>query len=422
MNLRKHVAGLLIAATGLTATGCSDDFFRVRNPNEIEAETVDPVEDGRVFSRSAFQNFAVAYGNLIVYSAWFTAEAWVGDTFPTRNEFGRRNVDDRNGTFNSEVWWPLGRALSTSDEAVEMLAGTENAARDVNLARAALSAGYSYQLMAEMFCSGVARGGPELSTAQLLEQAVERFTRAREVGLAVTTVADTAEARRIARAALVGRARAHLQAGRNADAAADAAQVPENFTFNMVYVDDPSFRGRLGNGVYFYSAGGSRESLVVPPVYRAMADAGDTRIRYADAGRFAQDGELRLFTQRKFETWAAPIRLASTLEARYIQAEAELKQGNPARALALITERRTAGNQGAFVGTTNEAILAELMAQRSRDFWLEAKRFGDWRRNGAAVPNIIPPGNTYYKPQVGTVSDQTCWPIPHAERNANPNL
>jgi hypothetical protein len=68
------------------------------------------------------------------------------------------------------------------------------------------------------------------------------------------------------------------------------------------------------------------------------------------------------------------------------------------------------------------ALMAELMAQRSRDFWLEGHRMGDWRRNPNSVPNILQPGDNYYKPEVGTVSNQTCMPLPFAERNANPNI
>jgi hypothetical protein len=46
---------------------------------------------------------------------------------------------------------------------------------------------------------------------------------------------------------------------------------------------------------------------------------------------------------------------------------------------------------------------------------------GDWRRNPNSVPNILQPGNTYYKPEVGTVSNMTCMPVPFAEINANEN-
>jgi hypothetical protein len=91
-------------------SGC-DDFFEVRNPNVIDAETVDAVQDGDIFARSAFQTLSQAYGVMIVYSGWFSNEAWVGDTFPTRNEYGRRTVASTNGTHTNDVWFPLARSV-----------------------------------------------------------------------------------------------------------------------------------------------------------------------------------------------------------------------------------------------------------------------------------------------------------------------
>jgi hypothetical protein len=156
---------------------------------------------------------------------------------------------------------------------------------------------------------------------------------------------------------------------------------------------------------------------VVGPEWRAIA-ATDSRILFADAGRNAQDGVQRFFTQRKFPAWSSPIRLASRLEADYIAAEA----GTTAEQIALINARRSAARQPPFTGTAPAAVLAELMYQKSVDFWLEGKRMGDFRRNGNAVPFILQPGNNYYKPELGLVGTDTCFPIPLVERDNNPNF
>jgi hypothetical protein len=89
--------------------------------------------------------------------------------------------------------------------------------------------------------------------------------------------------------------------------------------------------------------------------------------------------------------------------------------------LAFINERRAVGEQDPITTTNLTELNAELMDQRSRDFWLEAKRMGDFRRQGNLVPNILQPG-PYYKDAIGDVSNQTCFPLPFAERNANPNI
>lgn len=418
-RVRGRVGALALLAVLTPALTACDSFFEVINPNVIDASTVDPVADGTVFSRSAFQTFAAAYSaGYIVYTAWFSNEAWVGDTFPTRNEYGRRFIDDRNVTHNGEVWFPLLRGISQSEFAVAVLDGV--AGQELNVARAAMTSAFALTLQAEAFCEGTLPGvessvvvpGPLMTPTQLLEAALTRFDKAISAGGAATGT----EATNIVNAARVGKGRALLQLGRRAEAAAAVSVVATSFVFNVPYVDDASSRGRLGNGVFFFSAGGSREAIVVSPTYRAF---NDPRIQFSDAGRQAQDGTLRLWTQQKYPAWNSSIRLASGLEARYIEVEAGQ---NAAAMLAFINQRRAAGNQPAIATTTMGELMAELMAQRSRDFWLEGKRMGDWRRNPTSVPNILQPGNNYYKPELGGVENQTCMPIPFAERNANPNM
>jgi hypothetical protein len=67
-------------------------------------------------------------------------------------------------------------------------------------------------------------------------------------------------------------------------------------------------------------------------------------------------------------------------------------------------------------------VLAELMEQKARDFWLEGTKMGDYRRNGHAVPYVIRDGAAYYKPGVGTMGNQKCYTVPDAEKRNNPNF
>src|SRR5690606_4424030 len=122
--------------------------------------------------------------------------------------------------------------------------------------------------------------------------------------------------------------------------------------------------------------------------WREMADEGDKRISYQavrnaqNAIIKAQDGELEMYAQTKFPAWNSPIRLASGLEARYIEVEA---REDLAEMVAFINARRTASGQpGVFSATDLGEAMRELMSQRSRDFWLEGKRLGDWRRHGSS--------------------------------------
>ena len=392
----------------LTLASCSLD---VTNPSVIDSKEFDPVTDATALSLSAQTNFYDAYADFVNYGAYFSGEAWVGAVRAETNDFGRRVITPGNLDINQSLWAPISLAISSNDKVLEVLAGTAGEDANLNVARSAMNAGFSLLLMGEYFCEGILRVGAPITPQQTLDSAIVRFERAIEVG----TAAGGAEATKIVNASTVGLARAYLQKGDNANAATTAATVAPSFEFNAIYSDDPGSRTRVGNEVFGNTAG---LILVVPEDYRALDDP---RVPFVDAGRLAQDGQLDLFDQTKYTSYAAPIRVASGLEARYIVAEARLKESDPAPALALIAERRLAGGQTAFTGTGTAAILAELMDQRARDFWLEAKHMGDYVRNPTATPYVPPAGTPYYKPGQGNFGNATCVPVPNEERNANPN-
>lgn len=396
---------------GGAAAGCAD-FVTVDNPNVVNAGGIDPERDADVLSRSAFQDFATAVGDLVLHGAWLTTELWVGDSSEERNQFGRREVTAGNTRLNTDLWQRYARGLATSEDVGDLLAASPSAPA-LSLARVRLAAGFSYLNMAEAFCQGAARGGPPLTTDQMLALAVERLTDARAKAQAATG----AEAVSIANAAAVGLARAHLTAGRAGEASAAAALVPAGFELLLYNIDDPANRPRLGNKLY--EATVDRAAAVVPPAYRAMADAGDTRIRYRDRGVNAYDGFLRFYSQEKYTGWASAYRLASGLEARYLGVEA---RANAAEMEAFINERRAVGGQGAVGPGTAAALLPALLEVKSRDFWLEGRRVGDFKRHPEAVPNVIASGSAYYKPASGPVRDGRCIPLPLAETDNNPNF
>ena len=413
----------LLAGLAVSAIGC-DDFLDVKNPNNLEAEAIDPESDARLLSQSVWQRFTSDFWGyseqpLNVYVAWYTGSAWVGDTYPTRNDFGRRDVPWNNGHANS-IWNYIHRNLNFARTTV---AAIEDAGNTVDLAQAHFVSAFSLLIQAESFCEGTIADhsvtppeprGP-MSPVMLLDSAIVDFGNVKTVAQGVTG-SDAERASALATAAQVGIARAHLQAGRRSEASAAAAQVPGDFEFLVWHMDDSSNRS-LGNAVWAYSE--ARISLVTPPAFRAMADAGDPRIAYVDVGRVAQDGTLWFYRQDKYQGWGDHERIVSGLEARYIKIEADQ---DAAAMLAFINERRAVGNQGPLEPTSDMSVLmTELMDQKTRDFWLEGKRLADFRRNPQFMSHIIPSGtDTYYKPDLGVVNDETCWPVHRSEYLNNP--
>lgn len=287
-------------------------------------------------------------------------------------------------------------------------------ASNVSLARAATFKGYSFLFMAESFCTGVAQGGKELNTIAMLDSAVTAFTSAISVGLANAT-ADGVQLANIAR---VGLARTQLQAGRKPQAIAAAQTVPAGFTYSLNYADDPAQRTRLGNRLWEFTL--DPRSITVASVFR-ITDDPRIRFKAPTAHNLApQDPSSGpFFIQDKYPGFNTATRLASKLEADYIEAEAT----GTAAQLAMIAARRAANAQRPYTGGTDAAAaLTELMEQKGRDFYLEGKRMGDFRRNPAAVLNLPVPGSTYFKPGFAPVGNQTCWPLPLAETDNNQNF
>lgn len=418
-----NTAGAVAAVVAVLATTACDGFLDVENPTVIDASTIDPVADAPTFAQSALNNLYTALDNVAVYQGWFVGEAWVGDTFPTRNDIATRRADLTNGTVTDDVYEPLALAIATGERTQELLAEVPNAASNINIARASLASGYGILLMSETFCqtvisSGLANLGAPLERSAALQAAAVRFRQAVSVGGANTT----SEGASIANAARVGLARTLLSAGDNAGAIAAAQQVPAGFQFLAPRVDDPSNRGPLGNTVYSFTL--ARPALVVPPYYRAL---NDPRIKFAAPGTNgfpakAQGNDLDFFRQTKYVDWGDDVRLASGLEARYIVAEAQLKMGNSAPALALIAERTVASSADGDNFASGSEVLIELLDQRARDFWLEAQQMGTWLRNPQATPYVLPAGSAYYAPGYPTVGTGTCLPLPDDEIDNNPNF
>lgn len=418
IHLEKALGLALVIFLAVSASSC-DRFLDVTNPNNLESENIDPDNDARLLGLSVYQKFISDWGDFPVYIAWYTGSGYVGDTYPTRNDFGRRDIPWNNGHINT-FWSDVHENVSFSRTTI---AAIEEAGPTLDLARAWFVSGFAILIQAECYCEGTIydsdAGEPRgpMSAVELLDSAIVDLEKVKTVAQGVTG-ADAAEAADLAMAAQVGIARAHLQAGRLSQASAAASSVPESFEFWFWHLDDSSNRA-LGNTVWSFSE--ARISLVVPPEFRAMADAGDPRVAYVDMNRVAQDGVLNFFRQDKYKGWADNERFASGLEARYIKLEADQ---NPGAILAFIDERRAVGNQGPFPPTTDmNVLMTELMEQKTRDFWLEGRRMADFRRVPQYMSYIIPAGDdTYYKPELGIVKGETCWPVPRNEYDNNPHF
>jgi hypothetical protein len=428
MRVFNRIAGTAIVAGALILGGCTS-WLSVDNPSVIDESVLDPVAEANLLAKSAQQNFASAYGHLIVYSSWFTGETDVSETFPTRNEFGRRDISIQNGSLDVDIWFPLSLAVVSSKKVLRT--ALPDTANNVHYARVNMVLGFSFLFMAEQFCQGTVEAGPALTTQNMLDSAIAHFTTAIPQGRGAG-----GEGISLANASWVGIARAQLQAGNLGAAAAAADSVPAAFTFNLNFVDDLAQRFRLANRMWFYVR--DRGSIAVPQIWRVGTQRGPDTVQNAEPrlpwklpattgstayspqdAAYSTDRGIPYAIQQKYPDYNVPVRLASKLEADYIKAEA---QGTAAE-LAQIAARRLANGQPAYGGATDSnSVLTEFFTQRGFEFYLEGKRLGDFRRHPANIIGVPVPGATYWKPGFAPVGANVCYPLPISETDNNRNF
>lgn len=411
-TIRRAVSRTIFGTALAASAACSSDFLEVINPNVIDASEVDPAATASTLAASAEQNFKTAVGTFIQFSSHFTGETYIMETSGSQNEFGRREVSELNGQAATQ-WREMSRAAASAKLLLDLT--LPNPTTNIDIARAATFRAYAMVFLATDFCTGTLSSGPELSNNQMLDSAIVWFSKAIDVG----TANATATGLNFARASLVGRARAKLQRGDKAGALTDANAVPAGFTYSMTYVDDLANRARLSNALWRGTV--DRSVISVPPYYQTT----DPRVTWLPPGKHpynAWDAAAGPYTiQQKYPGYGAPIRLASKLEAEYIAAEAS---GDINQQLALINRQRQAFGYAPYSGPMDAtSVLTELFDQKGFDFWLEGHRLADFRRQPIAAARHVPvAGSPYWRPNLGNIGSQTCYPLPFVERDNNPNF
>ncbi|HLL46392.1 MAG TPA: hypothetical protein VK399_06775, partial [Longimicrobiaceae bacterium] len=322
---RRALRGALCLAAALAAGAC-DSLLDVESPSRIPATALDDPATASLLLNGAIGEFECALQSYVVMGGLVGEELVDATQTADRWPYDRRSVeptDRRYGEFACTalgVYNPLSTARWTAENVLAKLQGWTDAQvpnRAVMMATAAAYSGYSHLLLGEGFCTGVLldaslQGGGEVPRADLLRRAVTRFDEAVQ-GAQATNNAD------ILNMALVGRARAKLNLGDRAGAAADARRVTANYA---KVITASTTAARRENRVV--EQNNNSQAVTVGPAYRNLAFGGvaDPRVRVTDTGRNATDGN-RIWAQTKYPTLATGIPLATWDEAQLIIAEVE---------------------------------------------------------------------------------------------------
>jgi hypothetical protein len=404
-----------------------DDLLEIPDPDVVAGPVfADPTNLSSVHN-GAVREFARALageqngeGGIILYGGMLADEFYNSDNFNTRQQVDRRQVDVTNNSVENSYFW-LQRARNHAEVAAELFAADEDGAGSGLHANVLLLAGYSYILFGEHFCSGVPfsrlpqsgpteYGSPQ-STAMIFQRAIDRFDAVLALG---SGAAD------IEMAARLGKARALLNLDRPDEAASLVAGIPTSFEYFVSY-SNAAFDA--GNAVWQLTNAEKR--------WGASGEEGTNGIDFHDGdprtpaqrtgGGFVP--EIAHFSQFKYDGSGAAIPLVTGVEARLIEAEAELRGGDRAGFLDIHNALRagTGLDPIADSGQSTAALVDLNFEERGRWLWLTGHRTGDLRRMirqyGRDQGAVFPIGPTLRGEDRGT---DVNLPVPFSEQN-NPN-
>lgn len=410
---------LSCAATvvSILLAGC-DHLLSVELPSRVVAGSIGDPSQARLLVSSVVGSFECAFGATTVAVGLITDELVDAQLAQAITPYDKRDVRSEEGLFSVYasadcqgmglgVYTPLSSARWFADDVARQLEGwtdQEVPDRQSLLATTYAYAGYSLVLLGEVMCSAALDGGPELTPAQVFTQAEDRFTKA-------IAAAGASNNSAMLSTSLVGRARARLNLGKKAEAAADAALVPEGFS---MVVSAGSGSPMRENRVYIWNHRARGVSVDIPFRNLAFAGVADPRVPVIDAGANGADNQTPLWLQGKYTSESSSIQLASWEEAQLIIAEVNLGQ----TAVNIINQLHAKVGLPPFSASDDAAILAQVIEERSREMFLESHRLHDMIRLG--IPFSPAAGAPY--PKTGVYGSTTCLPLPDRERDNNPNI
>ena len=417
VRTRVYALGVLVMAGGLTAC---EKLLEAEAPQLIEESSLQQPTNAPVMVAGVIADFECAFASYIATLGAISDEFRDSQANADTWQLDRRTNIASGGLYATNTcggfaaYTPVSIARFQADNTAGLLAGwtdEEVPNRATLIARSKAYAGYSLILLGEGFCSAAIDVGPEMTPAELFAEAEKRFTDVLS-GVAAGSSASNDSLRNMA---LVGRARARINQSKFAEAAADAALVPNNFTFNARY---SSTIGRAENRVFRIN--NTSGSMTVDSTFRGLTVNGvpDPRVVVTDAGRGGSQASVRLWVQNKYTALNSPIPIASWREALLIRAEAAAEAGQVAQAVGFINQLRARVSLPNFAATTAAEVKAQIPEERRRELFLESHRMFDTIRFN--LPLVPAAGATFHAG--GTYGNQKCLPLPDIERLNNPNI
>ncbi|HET9984004.1 MAG TPA: RagB/SusD family nutrient uptake outer membrane protein [Longimicrobiales bacterium] len=431
------VAALVAVLLPLAACSTSD-LLTVEDPDIINPSDVQSPAGAEAVRVGALArlNTATSGGESLFLLGGLFADEWNnGDSYIARQEVDQRVITPQNN-FLTDADRALHRARLSGEQAVQLLRKYNPEAPGWEVAEMYFVQAYIENLAAENYCNGVVfstvvDGREEYGKPITVVAAFERALAHADSGLAAIAGA-TANDTRVRNALRVTRGRILMNLDRHADAAAAVAGVPTSFRYEMLHSATTNSNemwefnnlarrysvstNEGGNGVDFATAKDPR----LP-----VCQGGDAACRAVGVTQSTRDDLSKpMYVQLLWPAKESPVAIVDGVEARMIEAEAQLRAGDAAGALATLNAARATASgltPLADAGST-AARVDQLFRERAFWFFGRGHRVGDLRRlvrqYGRAANTVFPTGGWHKGGDYGT--DVTI-PVPQAEEN-NPNV
>ena len=415
----KTPALVLSLAAFFGACDALDDLLSVEAPSRVVADDLQNPAAAGLLVASVANEFRC----MLTYYA--TASALTGNEWRDASNNSVLNIWDQRvhdtsgygsqyasadcGSGQPAVYQPLSRTRWLADLTLNNLAGwdtTQVPDKAAFEAEVAMYAGYTYTIFGEAMCTVAFDEGPELMPADAFNLAIQRFDQAIAAG-ASGDLLNTV---------LVGKARAQLNLGMTAAAAATVAPVPQGFSFSLDYSNAEAV---TRNKQWEFNI--DDENVTVAEPYRNVMYEGvpDPRIEVIDEMTTNPQTGIAIFTSTKYPDASSPVELASWEEAQLIIAEAAIESGDFPTAVAIFDALHAAVGLPAYAGGLNATeLMDQLIYERAAEMYLEGHHLQDLKRLNI---ELYPPTGTD-DGFGGAYGNQICFDLPATEFQNNSNI
>ncbi|MFN2604375.1 MAG: hypothetical protein ABR582_16670 [Gemmatimonadaceae bacterium] len=422
------------------------DVLKVEDPDVINPTDVQSAAGANSVRLGALARLdnATSGGNsnaegLFLLSGLLADEWNNGDSFIARWEVDQRAITPQNN-FLTEVDRMLHRARLAASQAIDLEKQFNPLGPAADVAEMYFVQAYVENALGENYCNGliisnVVNGAEEYGSGITTQAAFERALAHADSGLTLITGSSTADVK-IRNALSVIKGRILVNLNRLPEAATAVAAVPTSFKYQMLQSQTTN-----DNVIWTYNNIARRYSVSTGEGTNGLdfATANDPRVPTCQGGdnvckaigvaqtQRDDKSSFPIWVQRIWPARDNPVTIAGGVEARMIEAEAALKAGNPAGAIAKLNQARTEGGVAGLAANLTDpgTTAAEVnLIFRERAFWMfsTGHRTGDLRRlikfYGRSAESVFPTGAWH---KGGNYGPDVNFPVPQAEEN-NPNV